>query len=47
VIPASVKEIEDEAFAFCDGLLEVRIPKDTQVSESAFAYCENVKIQRY
>ncbi len=46
-IPTSVKVIEAEAFAFCDDLEEVHIPGNTSVAESAFAYCERVRICRY
>ncbi|MCR5828945.1 MAG: leucine-rich repeat domain-containing protein [Lachnospiraceae bacterium] len=45
-IPASVKRIEAEAFAFCDGLKEVAVSKDTEVAESAFSFCNSVKILR-
>ncbi len=46
-IPSSVKEIGEEAFAFCDGLEEVRIPEGTKVADSAFAYCDSVRLIRY
>ncbi|MBP5282459.1 MAG: leucine-rich repeat protein [Lachnospiraceae bacterium] len=46
-IPKHVKMIAAEAFAFCDGLEEVMLPEGTQVDERAFAYCENLRIQRY
>ena len=46
-IPESVKVIEDEAFAFCDNLEDVSIALETGVSESAFAYCERIRIHRY
>ena len=46
-IPASVKEIGEEAFAFCDGLEEVRISEGTKVADSAFAYCESVRLIRF
>ena len=44
IIPNSVKMIEAEAFAFCDGLEELILPAGTKVSESAFACCDHVKI---
>ncbi len=46
-IPKSVKTIEPEAFAFCEGLLEARIPAEAEISESAFKYCDALRITKY
>ena len=47
MVPASVKVIEAESFAFCDGLKEAYISDKTQVAENAFAWCDNISIIRY
>lgn len=46
-IPAAVDTIEKEAFAFCDTLKDVYVSEKTSVADTAFAYCDNVKIHRY
>ena len=46
-IPSSVRMIESEAFAFCSMLKDVYVSEKTQVADSAFAYCDDVKIHRY
>nr|MCR5685566.1 leucine-rich repeat domain-containing protein [Lachnospiraceae bacterium] len=46
-VPSSVLIIEDEAFAFCDHLEEVYISEKTQIAESAFEYCDRVRLHRF
>lgn len=43
-IPKSVKTVAPEAFAFCESLEEVHVAAGTHISESAFAYCDHVKV---
>ncbi|MBP8967839.1 MAG: leucine-rich repeat protein [Lachnospiraceae bacterium] len=47
MIPAGVKVLEAESFAFCEGLEEVFISENTQVDDTAFAWCDNIRIHRY
>ena len=46
-IPESVQEIEAESFAFCEKLEEVRVSEKTVISESAFYFCDGIRIVRY
>ncbi|MBR3104269.1 MAG: leucine-rich repeat domain-containing protein, partial [Lachnospiraceae bacterium] len=46
-IPASVNVIENEAFAFCNTLKDVYVSEKTYVADTAFVYCDEVKIHRY
>ena len=46
-IPESVKVIEKEAFAFCTELSEVYVSEKTQISDSAFAFCDKIQIFKY
>ena len=47
MIPAGVKSVDAESFAFCEGLEEVFIYEKTQVDDTAFAWCDNIRIHRY
>ena len=47
MIPAGVKVLEAESFAFCEGLEEVFISENTQVDDTAFTWCDNIRIHRY
>ena len=47
MVSSKKKTIEAEAFAFCEGLLEARIPAEAETSESAFKYCDALRITKY
>ena len=40
----TVKEIESEAFAFCDALEEVHVSKGIKIDDKAFAFCDKIRI---
>ena len=48
IVPQTVEEIREEAFAFCTGLTSFQIPKDvTEIAPSTFLDCRALEVVYY